>query len=224
MEYMLRWDEPVAFVKGATAPVRKAWESLGIRTIGDLLLTLPRRYDDFSRITKIGDTQNGDFVTLEGTVIKCIKLNTFRKRFAVYRLMFEDATGKLNANFFNQPWVLEEFKPGRKIFLSGKIAIKAPYGKTLVNPIWEPAEARTLAAGKVAPVYGLAGTLIQKTYRRLMQSVLESVEWPEDAVDAALLERLKLKKLQEAIRSVHEPSSNEEAEQGRRRLAFDEEE
>lgn len=219
---MLRWEEPVAFVKGATAPVRKAWESLGIRTIGDLLLTLPRRYDDFSRITKIGDAQNGDFVTLEGAVITCAKLHTFRKRFAIFRLKLEDESGTLNANFFNQPWVLEEFKPGRKIFLSGKITIKAPYGKTLVNPIWEPAEARTLAAGKVAPVYGLAGTLIQKTYRRLMQSVLESTEWPDDAVDLSLLERLKLKTLKDAIRSVHEPSSNEEAEQGRRRLAFDE--
>ena len=219
---MLRWEEPVSFVKGATAPVRKAWESLGIRTIGDLLLTLPRRYDDFSQIAKIADAQNGDFVTLEGTVVKCIKLNTFRKRFAVFRLMFEDETGKLNANFFNQPWVLEEFKPGRKIFLSGKIQIKAPYGKTLVSPIWEPAEARTLAAGKVAPVYGLAGTLIQKTYRRLMQYVLENVEWPEDAVDKAELDRLKLLSLQEAIRAVHEPNSSEHAEQGRRRLAFDE--
>jgi len=219
---MLHWEEPVSFVKGATAPVRKAWESLGIRTIGDLLLTLPRRYDDFSRITKISDAQNGDFVTLEGTVIKCIKLNTFRKRFAVFRLMFDDGSGKLAANFFNQPWVLEEFKPGRKIFLSGKIAIKAPYGKTLISPIWEPAEARTLAAGKVAPVYGLAGTLIQKTYRRLMQYVLENVEWPEDAVSEVDRSKLKLLNQEEAIRAVHEPNSSDHAEEGRRRLAFDE--
>jgi len=219
---MLHWDEPVSFVKGATAPVRRAWESLGIRTIGDLLLTLPRRYDDFSRITKIADAQNGDVVTLEGTVHACFKLNTFRKRFAVFRLQFEDESGKLTATFFNQPWVLEEFKPGRKIFLSGKIQIKAPYGKTLASPIWEPAEARTLAAGKVAPVYGLAGTLIQKTYRRLMQYVLENVEWPEDAVSEADRKRMDLMEFPEAIKAVHEPENGDHAEQGRHRLAFDE--
>jgi ATP-dependent DNA helicase RecG len=215
-------DEPVSFVKGATAPVRKAWESLGIKTVGDLLLSLPRRYDDFSRITSISEAQNGDYVTLRGKVVKCIKLNTFRKRFAVFRLLFEDTSGKIAANFFNQPWVLEEFKPGREIFLSGKIQIKAPYGKTLSSPIWEPAEARTLAAGKVAPVYGLAGTLIQKTYRRLMQQVLEQVEWPEDPLSMGERTKLDFLGFADAVRAVHEPADAEEAEKGRARLAFDE--
>lgn len=218
---MLRLEEPVSFVKGATAPVRKAWESLGIRTIGDLLFTLPRRYDDYSKITHIADAQQGDAVTIEGEVVKCIKLNTFRKRFSVFRLTIKDDTGTIHANFFNQPWVMEEFKPGRRIFLSGKIQIKPPYGKSIVNPLWEPAEARTLAAGKIAPVYGLAGTLIQKTYRRLMQNTLEQVQYPEDPLEQER-DRLDLIPLEQAIRAVHLPASHEEAEAGRRRLAFDE--
>lgn len=218
---MLRFDDPVSFIKGATAPVRKAWESLGIQTISDLLYTLPRRYDDYSRITKIMDAQNGDAVTIEGTVIKCHKLNTFRKRFAIYRLSVKDETGIIHANFFNQPWVLEEFKPERRIFLSGKVQIKPSFGKYIVQPLWEPTEIKTLAAGKVAPVYGLTGTLIQKTYRRLMQYALEHVDFPDDPF-AQDLERLHLMPFADALRVIHEPKTTEDAERGRRRLAFDE--
>jgi len=218
---MLRFDDPVSFIKGATAPVRKAWESLRIQTVGDLLYTLPRRYDDYSRVTNIIDAQHGDVVTIEGSVIKCTKLHTFRKRFAIYRLSVKDSTGIIHANFFNQPWVLDEFKPDRKIFLSGKVQIKPSFGKYIVQPLWEPTEIKTLAAGKVASVYGLTGSLIQKTYRRLMQYALENVVFPEDPF-ANDLERLQLMPLKQAFKSIHEPITLEDAEQGRRRLAFDE--
>lgn len=213
---MLRWDEPVSFIKGATPSVRRAWESLGIKTIEDLFLTIPRRYDDYSKITSIREALAGDNVTLKVRVEKCAKVNTFRKRFQVFKLTVTDETGRLTTNFFNQPWVLTEFVEGREIFLSGKVKSDPRFGKTLVNPLWESTERDTLAAGKLAPVYGLAGTLAQKTYRRLMAYALEQLDLasigfatPNEADD--LLRHLK---------HVHQPESIERAEEGRRALAY----
>ena len=208
---MLRWEEPVSFIKGATPSVRRAWEALGIRTVGELLLTIPRRYDDYSKITLIREAMNGDTVTVKGKVLKCAKLPSFRKRMQIYRVTIQDSSGKIYANFFNQPWVLEELKEGREIFLSGKIRTDIRFGKAIVNPLWEPSDRDTIAAGKLAPVYGLAGTLVQKTYRRLIQYALENLA-AEDIE----------KEIADALRQVHEPKNAEDAESGRRRLAYDE--
>lgn len=213
---MLRWDEPVSFIKGATPSVRRAWESLGIKTIEDLFLTIPRRYDDYSRITSIREAMAGDNVTLKVKVEKCAKVNTFRKRFQVFKLTVSDATGRLTTNFFNQPWVLTEFVEGREIFLSGKVKYDPRFGKTLVNPLWESTEKETLAAGKLAPVYGLAGTLAQKTYRRLMAYALENLSIDSIGLETAAEAEAFIQNL----KKIHQPESIDEAEEGRKALAY----
>lgn len=219
---MLKWEEPAAFVKGATASVRKAWNALGISAVGDLLLALPRRYDDFSQIRSISEANPGEVVTVKGAVVRCNKTSSFRKRLSIIRLVLKDATGSISATFFNQPWILEELTPGREIFLSGKINIHERYGKTISHPLWEPAETDTLAAGKIAPVYGLSGTLAQKTYRRLMHEALTSFVWNEDHLPEQTRQRYHLLSFQGAIKALHEPENIDQAEDGRRRLAFEE--
>ncbi len=218
---MLKWDDPVSFVKGATAPVRRAWKSLGIETIGDLVLALPRRYDDFSRVASIAETQPYQVYTVRGKVTQCRKLNTFRKRFHVYKVVVDDGTGKLSAHFFNQPWLLEKIKPGMEVFLSGKVKLDRTYGRGMSHPIIEEEQAQ-VASGKISPVYGLSGTLAQKTYRRLMQYVFEHVEWPEDVLAGDIREKYHLLGFKEAAKAVHRPATSEKIEKGRERYAFDE--
>lgn len=219
---MLRWDEPVSFIKGATPSVRKAWQALSIQTVGDLLLTLPRRYDDFSKIVAIREARDGDVVTIRGRVLSAKKLSTFRRSLQIIRLTIEDETGKMAANFFNQPWMLTELVPGQELFLSGKVKIDSGYGKSLIHPLWELAGEQTVAVGKMAPVYGLSGSLAQKTYRRLLQSALESVELPDDPLPSSVRETRQLLSWSEALQAVHAPQTEEMAEKGRRRFAFDE--
>jgi len=219
---MLKWEEPATFIKGATASVRKAWRTLGIETIGDLFLTIPRRYDDFSRICTIRDCQNGDVVTLKGKVVECRKLPSFRKRFVIVRVKIQDETGTMSANFFNQPWILDDIQLDQEIYLSGKIKTHPTYGKQMQSPLLEAADSTTLAAAKITPVYGLSGSLVQKTYRRLIQSAIDQLVWPKDPFSPNMLVRHKLPAFEEAIRSLHVPQTHEAIEQGRRRLAFDE--
>ena len=215
---MLRWDEPVSFVKGATPSVRNAWQSLGINTIGDLMTTLPRRYDDYSKITEIRNAENGDTITVKGKVIKSAMLPSFRKKIRIFKVTLEDASGKITANFFNQPWVLDELTEGRDIFLSGKVKFDARFGKSISSPIWEPAERETIAAGKLAPVYGLAGTLVQKTYRRLIQYTIENLEVSSIGFDT----QDEAAAYVAALKQVHQPEKIEQAEEGRKYLAYHE--
>ena len=218
---VLKWDDPVSFVKGAGSVVRRAWRSLGIQTISDLILTLPRRYDDFSCIMPIHQTEAGQVYTVKGRVKQCRKLNTFRKRIKVYKVVIDDGTGAISANFFNQPWLLEKVKPDMEIFLSGKVKFDRKYGRHMSHPILEMEDSQ-IATGKISPVYGLSGTLAQKTYRRLMQFVLDHVAWPKEAFSKDFLDHYQLVDFSEAAQCVHTPQSSEDMELGRRRFAFDE--
>ncbi len=219
---MLQWDDPITFIHGVTPSVRKAWETLGMATVGDLFLTLPRRYDDYSHIIPIREAMAGDVVTIKGKVLKTARLPSFRQRMQIFRVVVQDHTGSIAANFFQQPWVLQELSPGREIFLSGKVQIHPKYGKALIHPLWEPGDRELIAVGKIAPVYPLTGTLAQKTYRRLMVEAHKQLAFPQDPLSEELRRRYQVLSLQEAIMSVHQPATVEQAEEGRRRLAFDE--
>ncbi len=219
---MLHWEDPVGFLKGVTPAVRKAWSALDIQTIGELLQTYPRRYDDYSTIVPIHAAEVGMVVTVKGMVAQCRKLPTFRKRMQLIRCVLKDETGSLSVTFFNQPWLLEELTIGREIFLSGKVTHHPDYGKSMAKPLWEPGDRDAVAAGQVAPVYPLTGSLTQKTYRRLVHEVLGQVVFPEDPLSASTRQEEGILGLAEAYRAIHAPLSMREAEDGRRRLAFDE--
>lgn len=214
---MLNWTDPVGFVKGATTPVRKAWEALGIRTVGNLLETPPKRYDDFSQITTIADASHGDVVTFKVKVVSFKKQQTFRKRIQMFKLVAQDETGGISATFFQQPWLVNEMTEGREIFLSGKVYANARFGKQLHHPLWEPID-RPIAAGRIAPVYGLSGTLVQKTYRRLVQTCFElldtsTVPHLAEEFDATIGYLDLLKKL-------HLPETHEDLVKAREGLAY----
>jgi ATP-dependent DNA helicase RecG len=217
----LKLTDPVGFIKGATPSVRRAWESLGIKTIEDLLTTLPRRYDDFSQTVAIANTQNGDVVTIKGKVTQAKKMHTFRKNMSMTAVKLSDDTGTMTLTFFNQPWLLQEMVEGREIIVAGKVSL-GRFGRQMTRPLWEPAEKATIAAGKIAPVYGLSGTLVQKTYRRLMRLALEQIEWPDDGLSEEWRSRYQLLAWQQAIKQAHEPESMDQTEKARKRLAFDE--
>jgi ATP-dependent DNA helicase RecG len=80
-----------------------------------------------------------------------------------------------------------------------------------------------LGAGKVLPVYPATEGLSHKVIRGLIERHLgELIPLAEDVLPASLRSRFVLPSLADALRAVHQPSTSEEAEAGRRRLAFDE--
>lgn len=219
---MLAWQDPVTYIHGLTAQQRRVLKQLEIETVGDLLSILPRRYDDYSNLVKIAYLPIGEAVTLKVTIKQLKKLPTFRKRFVILRGLLEDETGTISVTWFNQPWMLEQLKPGDEIYVSGAARRHPRFGLGLVSPIWEPANAETLAAGNIAPVYPLVGQVTQKTLRKIMKAAVDDLSEIEDPLPGDILKTQKLPSFIEALRLVHRPESLENAEKGRCRFVFDE--
>jgi len=219
---MLRWDDPVTFIHGLTAHERRVLKSLEVQTVGELICIFPRRYDDYSRLVLIAMLPLNEPVTIRATLKEIKQVKTFRRRFVLIKALLSDDSGSVIATWFNQPWLLKQLKPGDEIFVSGAVTLRPKFGRGFTSPIWEPATAETLAAGNVAPVYPLSGAVTQKTLRRVIKAALAESELPPDWLPGEITARLGLPALPAAYRFVHTPESAEQAEKGRRRLAFGE--
>ncbi len=219
---MLVWHDPVTYIHGLTAQQRRVLKQLEVSTVSDLLSILPRRYDDYSNLVKVAYMPIGEPVTLKVKVKQLKKLPTFRRRFVMIRGLLEDETGAIAATWFNQPWMLEQLKPGDEIYVSGVAKRHPRFGLGFASPLWEAANAETLAAGNISPVYPLVGQVTQKTLRKLMKAAVDDLSLVEDVMPDEILKSQDLPSLLEALRLVHRPSTLDEAEKGRRRFVFDE--
>ncbi len=219
---MHEWHDPVGFLRPVTPAVRRALAVLGIETLGQLLETIPRRYEDFSTIKPLFECQPGDQVTARVTVKRATALGGFGRRAKLVRVLIEDASGSASALFFNQPWLLKEFIVGREILISGVIQVHDTYGRQLTKPTWRPVGTDAEVQGEILPYYSTTRSIPQKTYRRLVAAALAAKPGPaEDPLPSEVLPP-GLPSWQETFPWIHQPTHLREAELGRQRLAFHE--
>ena len=219
---MISWNDPISFLHGLTAPQRKAAVLLGCETVGQLLEVFPRRYDDYSRTVPIAEIPDGIPVTVACRVVEIFQVKTFRRSFVLIKAKVADASGTIDVTWFNQPWLLKTVQPGAEIFLSGIVTRRPRLGRGFTSPLWEPNSPETLAAGVVAPVYPLHGTVSQKMARALSKAAVEQVTFPEDWLPETVRASVHVLPQEQAYRQVHRPQSMQEAEAGRKRFAFGE--
>lgn len=217
---MFRLSDPVSVLPDLNIAQKRAITLFGVKTIGDLVGIFPRRYDDYTNTALIRQAPLHEPVTLKVTIEKIANQPGFRRRVAIIRAVVKDASGTLRVIWFNQPWLLDELKPGREIFLSGTVVLHPRFGRQISNPIWEDVEA-AIAAGTVAPVYPLTGNVAQKTMRELMAKVIEGLGEVEDVL-GKIDQTRQFVPFDRALRLIHRPTTITEAEEGRHRLAFDE--
>lgn len=210
--------ERLRYVKGARA---EALRRLGIVRVRDLLLHIPRRYLDFSRVTQIVYADVGSEVTVLGTVDK-VELKFPRPHMQIVNLMVVDQTGVIEATFFKQPWIAEQIRKGDTVALSGKITFG--YGfKQMKAPFYEVVGGSGSAGyARVLPVHGVTEGVSVPWMRRIQSAALADVGDVCDPVPARLTSGHGLMTLGRALREVHFPSSLATAERARRRLAYDE--
>ena len=210
--------ERLRYVKGARA---EALRRLGIVRVRDLLLHIPRRYLDFSRVTQIAYADVGSEVTVLGTVDK-VELKFPRPHMQIVNLMVVDQTGVIEATFFKQPWIAEQIRKGDTVALSGKVTFG--YGfKQMKAPFYEVVgDSGSAGYARVLPVHGVTEGVSVPWMRRIQSAALADVGDVCDPVPARLTSGHGLMTLGRALREVHLPSSLAAAERARRRLAYDE--
>ena len=145
--------QSVMALKGVGAKFAKRFSRLGVETIIDLLYLFPRRYDDYTRMKSIDQLVYGETVTIIGTIWETRARRT-RTNQVMVQSIITDGTGRIQATWFNQPWLVDKLKAGMQIVLSGTVD---QYLGRLVfqSPEWEALEWEPLRTRRIVPVYPL---------------------------------------------------------------------
>ncbi|HYO87212.1 MAG TPA: OB-fold nucleic acid binding domain-containing protein, partial [Candidatus Limnocylindrales bacterium] len=211
---------PVTVIRGIGEGMAEKLERLGITTVADMLMHLPRRYDDYTQLKYIRQITPGDVVTIIGT-IRSTEVRIGRGSRKDFFMTVDDGTASLAITFFGQHYLTTSLRRGQQVVLHGKTAI---YGNRvqMTNPEWEMVEIDDLRAIGIVPVYPLTEGITNKTLRRQMRQAVEY--WTEripDYVPVSVLDRADLADLGWAVRNLHFPESWDHLTHARRRLSFD---
>ncbi|RLC32586.1 DNA helicase RecG [Candidatus Woesebacteria bacterium] len=196
---------------------------LEIDTIGDLLHHVPSRYLDFRLISKIRNVRPGETVTLKGKIISINNIYT-KKGTRIQAAKIKDSTGEIEAIWFNQPFLIRNLPEGTIISLAGKVDW---FGRkiALISPEYEKilGSKKPLHTGRLVPIYPETSGISSKWLRgKISFGFSHARENIKDNVPAPTLKKLNLISLSSAISGVHFPSTLDEAEKSKKRLAFDE--
>lgn len=223
-------NEPLRSLPGIGLKREKLLESVGIETVGDLLLYLPYRYVD--RTTEVGITQLPleQEVTVVGEIVSMEVIPGKRRRFV---MTVEDDTGRVACTWFGgYQYFRGAYEAGDLVALGGKLSrfggklqMTHPEVEVLVSD--DDGEQR-LHTGRIIPLYNTTAKmkserLTARALRRLLFAALDTVgDQIVDPLPDDIRERCDVMGLREAIEKVHFPDGFADVDAARHRLAFDE--
>lgn len=200
----------------------KRLEKLGIVSVQDLLYHIPFRYEDYSLLSTIARAQPGEIITIQGVVTEIT--NAYTRSFkTIQKAIVQDATGSVEAIWFNQPYLTKVIRSGDRLSLSGRVGLFS-HGRVLESPEYEiPGNGETIHTGRLVPIYPETKGVSSKWLRRQIYMLLKKVRpLLTDYLPQSLMIDQSLPPLHDALKHVHFPLSLEDARAARDRLAFDE--
>jgi ATP-dependent DNA helicase RecG len=214
-------DAPVSTLPGVSTAYTARLRRLEIDTVGDLLYHFPHRYDDYSSLKPINQLEYGDETTVVGTIWETRSRKSRGGR-EIITSVIADASGTIEAVWFNQPYLVRQLRAGRRIVLSGKV--DEYLGRLIFqSPVWEPLERELIHTARLVPIYPLTRGITARWLRRLLKRVVD--HWAprlKDYLPETVRQRAKLTTLATAIRQIHFPDSADAATEAHHRLSFDE--
>lgn len=210
-------DTRVQFLKGVGPRLAAVFQTRNITSLKDLIYFFPRKYDDRSKISKVGELTEGESASLELIVHSC-QLRPLRGRFQkLFEVKAKDADGQwISLKWFRVFKGFEmKFEPGTKIIVTGTVKIFGAI-REMVHPEVQFDLEDDLHVGRIVPIYTEIEGVPTKTLRKIIDSALTlAAPALKDELPVPFLVKHALPPLSRAIREVHFPSEsgNETASQ-----------
>lgn len=214
--------QPVTSLWGVGAERAFQLSRLEIRTVEDLLLHRPRRYEDRRKFLPIRELQVGEPATVRGTVVASGMKRWKGGARAMFECILEDGTARLHCRWWQgYSWMEEYYAKGREFMVFGKAESLRP--RTFDHPECEPLEGgeeEFIHVNRIVPIHPLTEGLTARVMRGLVWRALEKHE--RDVAEPAKITLPHLPTRANALRMLHFPNEMLDAEIARQRLALDE--
>lgn len=214
-------DAPVERLDTGPGGARKL-QSLGLPTLRDVLHAYPHRHEDRRALPNLSQVQEGQKVTVEGTVVAKHR-RTPRPGMLIIEVTLETPSGgRVKATWFNQPWVERQLREGARLVLTGRakkfgrsVQIGVEHLETVENA------QDSLSTGRIVGVYDSKDGISQEFLRRAAFRALQAVPL-DDYLPAHWRQQRGLTDLADALWGMHFPRDEAHLSRANARLRFDE--
>src|SRR3989449_700668 len=213
---MLRLDSDVQYVKGVGPRRAGLLASRDIRTVQDLLLHLPKSYQDRAHFIPLSGLKIGQDAAVHARVYRSRVIQT-RTRGRILDVILTDGSSFVHAKWFHGAYLqTREFSAGREVVLFGRVDFDR-YGSKFVffNPEFElldeGKDSASLDIGRYVPVYEGVGGITSRQLRHIIAAALaDSAKDINDPLPEEILEAHGLPDLRTYLERVHFPEPDDE--------------
>ncbi len=231
---MLNLETSLSEIYGIGPKFLERLKKLRIESVGDLLRHFPFRYEDFSQIYKIAELKAGQQATVQGIIANISLRRSWQRRMFLVEALISDETGSIGAIWFNQPYLKNILHKGISANFAGKVTV-SKNKLYLSNPVYEFINSRESASkffesasiretrhtARLVPIYPETKGLTSKGIRYLIKPILENLEKIPEFLPASVLKKNNLPEINSAIQKIHFPKNLKEAQEAKKRFAFE---
>lgn len=205
-------------MSGMTRQREKEFAKLGITDTAGLVRYFPRTYLDMTCRVSVREVFHNDMALLPCRIV-AVEPVRYTGRVKYVRARLEQNGDRFFAIWFNMPYLANRLKEGEYLFYG---RVRNQYGQiSLLNPTFEPLDARNSRLKGLMPVYSLKGMLTQRTIRAAVAAALR-IQPIETIIPSELCRKYALASLGEAYRRVHAPETREQLDAASERIALEE--
>lgn len=210
---------PLERIKGVGEKTAEQFGAAGLCTVEDIVTFLPRAYEDYTQVVKIADIAPGK-ITVKA---RCEKIETrqVRRGMKITTATLVDDSGKLQAVWFNQPYRATQLGGGSEFLFSGEFEFS--YNRyQLTNPSAEKASDVISVEDKIVPIYRAVAGLKTAIVRKVLKELRPFMTMLPETLPESIVRTEKLVSYSDALLGMHFPSTHEEVQRAKERLAFEE--
>ncbi len=228
-------DAELMYLKGVGPYRAKLLGKMNLLSVRDLLTHFPARHEDRGNIKTVSELVAGSKESTQVTVLYPPQTHAMSGRMSgrsITKVRVGDDTGRLDLQWWNQPWREKQFQAGMRLFVYGKVSefngflqIESPDFEILSekDEAVASASAPSGEVGRIVPVYPSTEGLLQPHLRRAVADALDKyLPVIPDPLPPQVLENYALRPLDWSLRQIHFPDSLEAKEEARYRLIFEE--
>src|SRR3989449_3363999 len=213
---MLRVDSDVKYVRGVGPRRAGLLASRDIRTVQDLLLHLPKSYQDRAHFIPLSGLKIGQDAAVHARVYRSRVIQT-RTRGRILDVILTDGSSFVHAKWFHGAYLqTREFSAGREVVLFGRVDFDRYESKfVFFNPEFElldeGKDSSSLDIGRYVPVYEAVGGITSRQLRHIIAAALaDSAKDINDPLPEEILEAHGLPDLRTCLERVHFPEPDDE--------------
>lgn len=201
-------------IKGMGKSRIQKLKAAGISCPLDLLLHFPYKYVNLSEKADISKLNDGDELTVCGTVVNEPKIQYLRKGLKMTKAVLNTCYGEIEAVWFNQKYIASALPNGKTVYVTGKI-------KKFRNKISLSAPVMFHPSGNgVLPLYRNIPGIPQRVFSEAVDMLLSRAE-VFGYIPDSVRKKYKLPSLGDAFKQVHRPDSVESAYAAARALSLE---